>query len=84
MMTTDQTLPLVVVAGPTASGKSGFALRLAALCGGVVINAHSMQVYADLPILTAIPDAVIAPLPSCGVCRADGGSVVRCSMADQS
>ena len=80
MMTTDQTLPLVVVAGPTASGKSGFALRLAALCGGVVINSDSMQVYADLPILTAIPDAADrAAAPHAGYAVLDGGR--RCSVA---
>ena len=46
-----------MVAGPTASGKSAFALGLAREFGGVVINADSMQVYRDLPILTAQPDA---------------------------
>ncbi len=45
----------LVIAGPTASGKSGLALALAERWGGVVINADSMQVYADLPILTARP-----------------------------
>ncbi len=47
--------PVVVVAGPTASGKSALAARLAREFGGVVINADSMQVYRDLPILTAQP-----------------------------
>lgn len=45
----------IVIAGPTASGKSALALRLAEELGGVVINADSMQVYADLRILTARP-----------------------------
>ncbi|OAN49795.1 tRNA (adenosine(37)-N6)-dimethylallyltransferase MiaA [Paramagnetospirillum marisnigri] len=49
--------PAIVVAGPTASGKSGLALRLAREFDGVVINADSMQVYAGLPILTAQPPA---------------------------
>lgn len=49
--------PLVVVAGPTASGKSALALDLAEAHGGVVINADSMQVYRDLRVLTARPDA---------------------------
>ncbi len=44
-----------VIAGPTASGKSGYALKLAQEINGVVINADSMQVYKDLPILTAQP-----------------------------
>lgn len=45
----------IVLAGPTASGKSDLALRSAASCGGVVINTDSMQVYRDLRILTARP-----------------------------
>ncbi|MDB5690014.1 MAG: miaA [Sphingomonas bacterium] len=45
----------MLIAGPTASGKSAIALRLAEIAGGVVINADSAQVYADLRILTARP-----------------------------
>jgi tRNA dimethylallyltransferase len=45
----------VLIAGPTASGKSAFALDLAQKTGGVVINTDSMQVYRDLRILTARP-----------------------------
>ena len=45
----------ILIAGPTASGKSALALRMAQLSGGVVINADSMQVYRDLHILTARP-----------------------------
>lgn len=47
--------PCVIVAGPTCSGKSALALRLAQLLGGNVINADSMQVYRELRILTARP-----------------------------
>src|SRR5262249_53355384 len=47
----------VLIAGPTASGKSTLALDLAEELGGVVINADSMQVYRDLRILTARPSA---------------------------
>jgi tRNA dimethylallyltransferase len=47
----------VLIAGPTASGKSAAALALAQLTGGVVINADSMQVYREAPILTAQPSA---------------------------
>ena len=47
----------VLIAGPTASGKSALALALAERHRGVVINADSMQVYRDLAILTARPDA---------------------------
>ncbi|WP_439408934.1 tRNA (adenosine(37)-N6)-dimethylallyltransferase MiaA [Bradyrhizobium sp. DASA03076] len=45
----------VLIAGPTASGKSALALELACRAGGVVINADSMQVYRDLRIITARP-----------------------------
>lgn len=48
--------PLLVIAGPTASGKSGLALALAERIGGTIINADSMQVYRDLRVLTARPD----------------------------
>jgi tRNA dimethylallyltransferase len=46
---------VIVVGGPTASGKSALALDLAEALDGVVINADSMQVYAELAILTARP-----------------------------
>ena len=46
---------MIVVAGPTASGKSGLALDLARRLGGRIINADSMQVYRDVPTLTARP-----------------------------
>ncbi len=49
--------PVLVIAGPTASGKSALALAVAERFEGVVINADSMQVYRDLKILTAQPDA---------------------------
>ena len=48
---------MVVVAGPTASGKSALALELGEAFGGVIINADAMQVYRELEILTARPDA---------------------------
>lgn len=47
----------ILIAGPTASGKSALALDVAARTGGVVVNADSMQVYRDLRILTARPSA---------------------------
>jgi len=47
----------VLIAGPTASGKSAAALALAEAINGAVINADSMQVYAEAPILTAQPSA---------------------------
>jgi tRNA dimethylallyltransferase len=50
-----QSFEAVLIAGPTASGKSGLALELAQNTGGVVINADSMQVYHDLRIVTARP-----------------------------
>lgn len=48
---------LLVIGGPTASGKSALALALAEKLGGAVINADSMQIYRGLPILTAQPGA---------------------------
>jgi tRNA dimethylallyltransferase len=45
----------ILLAGPTASGKSALALALAERLGGVIINADSMQVYRDLRIITARP-----------------------------
>jgi tRNA dimethylallyltransferase len=45
----------LLIAGPTASGKSALALALARHLGGVVINADSMQVYRELRVLTARP-----------------------------
>ncbi len=45
----------VLIAGPTASGKSALALRLACERDGVIINADSMQVYRELRILSARP-----------------------------
>ena len=45
----------VLIAGPTASGKSALAIEIARRTGGTVVNADSMQVYADLRILSARP-----------------------------
>ncbi len=47
--------PVVVIAGPTASGKSALALALAQQTDGVIVNADSAQVYRDLRILSAAP-----------------------------
>jgi tRNA dimethylallyltransferase len=49
------TVSAVLIAGPTASGKSALALDLADRLGGVIVNADSMQVYRDLRIITARP-----------------------------
>ena len=46
---------IYVIAGPTATGKSDFSIKLAKKIGGVVINSDSMQVYKNLEILTARP-----------------------------
>jgi tRNA dimethylallyltransferase len=54
----------ILIAGPTASGKSALALALAKRFNGVIINADSMQVYRELRILTARPtveDLALAP-----------------------
>jgi tRNA dimethylallyltransferase len=47
--------PFLIVAGPTASGKSALALAIAREFDGVIVNADSMQVYRELAILTARP-----------------------------
>lgn len=54
-MTRQQTV--IIIGGPTASGKSGLALSVAQKRNGMVINADSMQIYDGLAILTAQPDA---------------------------
>ena len=46
---------IILISGPTASGKSGFAVNLAKKINGEIINADSMQVYKEFKILTARP-----------------------------
>ena len=48
----------IIIAGPTASGKSAMALDIARRMRGVIINADSMQIYQDLSVLTARPSEV--------------------------
>jgi tRNA dimethylallyltransferase len=48
---------VILIAGPTASGKSALALELAESHGGTIVNADSMQVYRDLRVITARPTA---------------------------
>ena len=71
----------ILIAGPTASGKSALALRLAQLYRGVVINADAMQVYREIPILSARPsqsDEALAPHWLYGqIAAADAYSVGR-------
>ncbi len=52
---THSKIPVCLIGGPTASGKSELALQLAQKNDAVIINGDSMQIYADLPILTAQP-----------------------------
>jgi len=47
--------PVICIAGPTASGKSAYAVRVAKAVGGEIINADALQVYSDLHILSARP-----------------------------
>jgi tRNA dimethylallyltransferase len=55
---------ITLLAGPTASGKSRLALEIAGKSGGIIINADSMQVYAELRVLTARPSAAdVAAVP---------------------
>ena len=51
----EQKPPLVVIAGPTASGKSALAIALAQQIDGAIVNADSAQIYRDLRILSASP-----------------------------
>ena len=46
---------IILIYGPTASGKSNFAIKLAKKIDGEIINADSMQVYKELKILSARP-----------------------------
>ena len=57
MATDSSLLPLALIAGPTASGKSALALALAERTGATIVNADSAQVYRDLRIVTARPSA---------------------------
>ena len=54
-MANSMSVDAVLIAGPTASGKSAAALALAEHIGGTIINADSMQAYAELSVLTARP-----------------------------
>jgi tRNA dimethylallyltransferase len=68
--------PVLLIGGPTASGKSAIALDMARAHGGEIVNADSMQIYADLRILTARPsarDEAAAPHHLFGV--ADGAEI---------
>ena len=47
---------IILISGPTASGKSSFAIKLAKKINGEIINADSMQVYKQLKILSARPN----------------------------
>ena len=53
---------IIIVGGPTASGKSKFALNLAKLVDGEIINADSMQIYKYFSILTSQPKKMIIML----------------------
>ena len=52
----DKQFKIILISGPTASGKSNFAVKIAKKINGEIINADSMQVYKQLKILTARPD----------------------------
>ena len=54
-MTSKPRPPVVLIAGPTASGKSALALAFAQQIGGVIVNADSAQIYPDLRVLSAAP-----------------------------
>jgi tRNA dimethylallyltransferase len=54
-MPSSEKLPLALIAGPTASGKSALALSFAESVGGIIINTDSAQVYRDLRLVSARP-----------------------------
>ena len=80
-MTQPAAPPVLLIAGPTASGKSALALRLARALDGEIVNADALQLYRDLRVLTARPSAAEeaeAPHHLFGVADgADGWSVGR-------
>ena len=49
---------IILISGPTASGKSKLALKIAKKLNGEIINADSMQVYKELKVLTARPSRI--------------------------
>ena len=49
------TKKIYIICGPTASGKTGLAIKIAKKIGGEIINADAIQVYEDVPTLTAVP-----------------------------
>ena len=70
----------IMIAGPTASGKSKLAIEMANRMNGIIINADSMQLYEDLSVLTARPsdaDMALAPHRLYGVLNGD----IRASVA---
>ena len=78
-METSDRRPIIVIAGPTASGKSKAALDVAEAFDGAIINADSMQVYRELRVLTArpgldeicrVPHYLYGVLPATEVCSA--------------
>jgi tRNA dimethylallyltransferase len=54
----DKQSKIILISGPTASGKSNFAIKIAKKTQGEIINADSMQVYKNLKILTARPNKI--------------------------
>lgn len=75
----ENSMPVVIVTGPTAGGKSGLALALAQRLNGAIVNADSMQVYRDLRVLTARPseaEEALVPHRLFGVL----GAEERCSV----
>ena len=52
----DKQSKIILISGPTASGKSNFAIKIAKKINGEIINTDSMQVYKQLKILTARPN----------------------------
>ncbi len=89
----DRDRKLIVIGGPTASGKSALALAVAERFDGIVVNADSMQVYDGLAILTNRPDAeeqaraphrlfgVVPPEEACSAGRWQAMAAAACAEA---
>lgn len=82
----------VLIAGPTASGKSRRAMEIAGETGGIVVNADSMQVYRDLRVLTArpsyadearIPHRLFGMLDAGDICSAARWRDMACAAIDE-
>jgi cytidylate kinase len=79
----DDRVRAVLIAGPTASGKSALALAVAERLGGIVINTDSMQVYRDLAIITARPAPPSGAPPICSTAMWTPRRIIRSDVSSR-